>query len=1227
MGIAEPEEEVGAPAPVGVDERTNRLLGTGVAPAPEPTPESTTGREARLDTKLEAPAEPGTRQRGRSLFDRQMDIVDPSRRYYEGKKDKHKDPSFARDVVWKTATDFAEIPEHMVKGLGTGIRNYAESAEGYAVAEIARLQEQISELADEDYVLPMAEEMYPLEFGMSEKDRQKALEGQRRMTQAYRRTEEAQGGVDAKRERIERIQERLKGIQRFKEVFPEQDFEEVDNFVHQAAHALGQFLPSMAATAGGGLPIGLASYYMQFKGSMYEGMVKQGIPKDRAHDGARIGAALTSLIGVGAMSVSIAALARVFPRAAQGAGVSQANITKTRRALEDIRDFTTPPGMEWVAEFLQQYPEALGQVVAQMPKDATGEEIREEFIRYVQTEEFAKNQIMSANIAGMAGLFMPLGTASVGTAYRRYQMPGKKFDVEGAKDARTRLTDAYQRKEGDMGLLSDHVIAQYNMDLYNRLLRPEGSIFDNMKRKAQMKELREAKELKRAEKILEERGQTLRPEQKTMDEVVSKETKEETADTMTKIWPKREKPDTVQEPEVTPDAAPVVEPEVEAAPVAAEPVTDAAPTTDVMTKKGTPFKSQTAAKSARTRQGMKETHDVVEVEGGYALRPAEQRVEPEAVAETAEVREGNVFEDLEMLLEEHAKIDAGESEMSSADLAPVLENVQNETIRYLEELDPSMRAAFVAGNLELSRNETRQLEDLLNKEATEGLTPEQNSIRNHLIRKMVGKEEITQEYLENKGKEPATEREELIDETPRYFDKSTESVETIRHMFEQKRPEQIKENPETMLGYLTNQINAWIHGVGNADVSRIRQTLQHMRDESSGMYDYFGNQVHLNDFIESVDHAIELANKAESLKTGGSGPILRVTTGLDLFYPAVRDIIAKVQSFRGKMQARDALNKLKKTPGVKAADLEFTGLDRYLNQAARNHQRVTKEELLAAAEKMPEVEITVRATDGTVALPKGYRELVQARDGIRRLAAEGMSSSEFIRTEAERLAPLMETQGVAEFTVDILESYLAGFHELIYVAEQLGDFNTFNRLMEEMPAYTGYSFFRNRYSEYQYEEVLINIPDYSPDPGDMVHSAFGQPVSFFARVARNQDRMIVEEVQSEIATMRSRMKGKPHPFKSDGWPNLIASTLLKRARELGYSEVYIPNFEWVNRRWSDKLPESTRPVYEKVMPEAMERLEAERLSDTIVEDARLGSSSTTPIGEAVARLDTVADYP
>ncbi|NKF21567.1 PLxRFG domain-containing protein [Solimonas marina] len=83
-------------------------------------------------------------------------------------------------------------------------------------------------------------------------------------------------------------------------------------------------------------------------------------------------------------------------------------------------------------------------------------------------------------------------------------------------------------------------------------------------------------------------------------------------------------------------SAPNAQPEAKAAPeegaatnpagqAVTTPAADAAPTTAAPTEirraDGTPFPSKLAAGAARARAGQKETHDVVPVDGGYALRP------------------------------------------------------------------------------------------------------------------------------------------------------------------------------------------------------------------------------------------------------------------------------------------------------------------------------------------------------------------------------------------------------------------------------------------------------------------------------------------------------------------------------------------------------------------------------------------------------------------------------
>ena len=810
--------------------------------------------------------------------------------------------------------------------------------------------------------------------------------------------------------------------------------------------------------------------------------------------------------------------------------------------------------------------------------EATGKEISAEDFTSILESELQRFDAASSQDAEKRGI---TNRKDKGKSFRKFRRPKAEMEAEG-REARTRLTDAYQRTEGDMGLASEHVLAQYNLDLYNRLKTLTESPFEKMAREAKMKEMREAKKIKEAEEILARRGQSLRPPQETVEDITSQETQDETRDALDKIRPKVEMPERAEDiRDVTPRK--------EAAPAKAAPAEN-----DILTARGKSFKSQAGAKSKRTRQGLQDTHDVVEVEGGYALRPTKQ-AEAQAVAEPAESetrQEQSVFEDLELLLEEKAKVEAGESEMKLDELDPILASVQDGVIQYMEELDPSLRSAFVMTNFELTPRETEHLGNLLNKEATEGISSEDNATKNALVRKMVGKPQITKETLENKGKEPVQEEDELVNTSPKFFDSDPESVAAIKQAFESKSQEQIRENPDNMLGYLVNQVNAWIHGVGEADVSKIRETLEYVRSEQQRFYDYFGNQVHLNDFIESVDEAIELTDRANELKSKGSNPnTLRVSFGMEAFYPVARDTIARIKNWKGKMDARSALNKLKKN--LSDADMEYLRIDQVLNQAAREGRKVTKEDVLDGMAQLPEINVEIRTSAG--AAPQAALKLLYHIDPSDLKTEGGKGAVSAISKTLEISEEAIQQQVAGSLTLGELLDMVPRH---IDMRETVG------------PAFRAYSHFASEYNilndPYEYEEMLITLPEYAHSPADARHAAFGKPVAFFARVSRNQDTFVVEEIQSELASIKAEMnKDIPSPYKNKAWPNIIAAMLTKRARELGYKEIHMPSYDWVNKRWDGHLPRSTQPLYDKVLPRAMEEAGAKRQADAVIEDARL----------------------
>lgn len=1174
-------------------------------------------------------------------------------------------PSFLRDVVAETIADVARLPYAFGRGLASSPRGFLSAAEGFSNAWREAAEERIEDYKDPDYIPPLAKKLYPISEDMSPEQKDTARQKQKDYAAYWRRVYEARGGIAADKERIDTLTESAARAERWKKKFPGR-YKEIKNLAEAAVYSLGEFAPGMLATLGTGGIGGFVTNYVQIHGVLYEQYQREGAPKDKAQEAAMTAAAFSSLFETTGKVLTFKSIGKIMGKMLPKVGVGAKTSNRIRDILSDIKSAAAPGAIGTLEEFLQQYPEEFGRIAATAPEEATNEDIINQFLERIGSEEFRAEQRQAAAAGGLAGTIMwtvPASGRSVSQRRKtRTEQISKKTEAE-ARAARTKLQDAYQRKPGDQGLQSVHPLAQQNIDLYNLLLQLYKEGEDA--KKAEKKEIEEGTAEKETgpaveEEIVEETASAIYDEEVPVDEPLDK------------IRPKGREPRTSAK--ATVEKAPTFEKDpfrdafnradesgegryvfihkireesglpkeefdqlfyekIKDGTIAAHPgnpgaLTDAEvegtfvddfgdryvtaswrgrPEQDqeltagqrqppsgedvILTKQGKPFKSRAGAKSARTRQGLADTHEIIEVEEGYALRPISR--------EGALPKEPSIFEDIDLLESELRKAENEESTADIEELARALESVQERTLTYLSELDNAdQKAVFIADNTNLTRQENDRLLEIFQKEDAGILTPEDAADRTALLRKLVGKEQKNRVDLNREAALPAQEGEEDIFSLPSFFNADPKAVKTIQQTFEQRTMEQIKSNPDTLLGYLINQINAWVHGISEPDLHRIRQALNHLRDESNNWYDYFGSQVRLNEFVEAVDGAIELAEKAATLRSKGSNPnILRSSFGLEVFYPAIRDIIATIQRFRGRMRAKEALNKLKKTKGVKAADLEYSGLDRFLNKAMMERRKVTKEELLDAVTNLPKVEVEIRSTDPD-----------PSSEALRRLIRIARDPRYYNSKLVERLA---KTLNVSREFADL---YLNGEISLAEFVKQIE--------LKEPPSYDEHSFFRQLpNSSYEHDEILITLPEYGPDPIDMHHSAFGKSVAFFGAASRNHEKFVVEEIQSELDTMKGQgLPDVPAPYKTDAWPNLIASILIKRAKNLGYDEILFPSYEWVNERWEGHLPKSVKPVYNSIFPKAMEKLGAKRLTDEVVEDAKLFHRDAGLVSIAAGRI-------
>lgn len=1176
------------------------------------------------------------------------------------------EPSFMRDVVLKTMADIGAIPGALARGVATSPRPIFESAQAHHEASQRAKEQMMEELKDPDYVTPLAKKKYPITDDMSEEEKEEQRKKRKAETAHYKRTEEARGGEEAIREDLKRIEKATANIKKWKEKFPERA-KEFENLAEAAAYSIGEFAPGMLALMGSGGVGGFLTNYTSLHGILYDQYRQAGAAKDKAHEAAQIAASLSGLIETGGTAVTLGSIGKIMGKMLPKVGVNAQKAGKIRSALSDMGSVAAPGITESTEEFLQQYPEEFGMVLANAPDDISSEELLERFQTRIASEEFRKEQAYAWATGGLAGTMMavvPAGGRAAGQRIQRRRETIRRKDRAKAEAARTRLQDAYQRKEGDQGLSSEHKLAQQNLDLYNMLYQPQGSIFEQMEAKAKAKELREAQILQRAEEIQAEREgreprktkRAKRRERKRRAEEAAEETEareptEEELDALASHIYDDTAEETITDEEVEAEEARAAEIEqpAEERPAREESLveryratrgrqqrqqeieTAQAPeqeteleggietetsdkfspkeSADILTKKGEPFKTFRAARSSMTRQGLTETHDVVTREDGYAIRPKETdtTTEPEAA------EEASVFEDIDILQREMQDIERGASESSTQEIGRALESIQEHTLASMALMDSAdQKIAFIADNHTLTESENDRLAEIFQKEDSRTLTPEDAAERNVLLRKLVGKEPRTRANQEYDVFEPVAEEDENLFDLPSFFDTDPDAVETIRQAYSQRSMEQIKSNPETLLGYLTNQLNAWVHGIADPDIRSIKDTLNFLRDESNSMYEYFGSQVQLNEFVEALDNAIELAEKAPSLKSGGSGITLRVSFGLDLFYPAVKDVIGRVHKWRGKVHAAEALEMIREKRPAEA-DLFYPGVEEYLRKAAAEGRKVSKEEVLENAVKLPKVNVSfMPSSSGMVG--GALRQLHQ----LKQMYAEGnVEESDFVSPElnVEEAAKAIGTD------YETAASYIKGEMRL----EQLLSVLYRQNIRPGGAAYEGFSVFQHtKPDQYEYEDMIITLPEYAYNPDDAYHSMFGAPVAFFARLSRSKDRFIVEEIQSELATIFAKKhKNIPSPYKQKGWVDLVTTMIAKRAKALGYNEVYFPTYKWVNTRWEGHLPKSARQIYDKMITKSMNKINASELGITELEDAFV-SIANDQIRSAIITADKEA---
>jgi len=1087
--------------------------------------------------------------------------------------------------LWSAAArTVSRVPKLLASGVTKGVAAQYTAAASRSEQMAEMYEDRYLRAGEEDYVSPLHREIAKLP-GREKTEEELQEQGKLQRKVAEEKAQESFEHMQRHRTQAEELKAMRKHV-------PGHEAE-AENLFEAVVESMGMFAPSMIAQVGAGPLVGFAQMSSVSQGMAYEDLRSNGVAKDKAFDismltGHAIG--FMEMLGTG---FTVNQLGKMIAHSAGKVGVSKAT-------AEAFARFAGVTGAESVEEYFQSYPEAAARVAAENP-EASGEELVAKFREYIKTEEARKERWRSMKAGAIGGaLFGGAPLAVRGTQDLAAGIPGKlrskKYAEEGV-EARQRLVDAYWRGEetGKGGLQAEHPIAQYNMDLYNKLYRPEGSFFEKMEREEAKREEEDAATLDKAKKILE----------------------------------KQRRGRGIPEPSERP----------------AEPTREAEEQRErIRRKDGGKFKSKQGAMAVRRREGLEESHEVVgSKEEGFELAPKElEEAEAPEISTAQAFNEVNQVDenlDLGVYGDWTEETQTGNEEVDQ-DVDTLNKNYSNSNVAEVEEakegLQKRIKRTVDEGSLQeklelvdqletLNEEDAADLKDIFRiEESGQPVSPDLAAFRTNLVRKLAGEHIPDQAELSSAVEDSTTEEAfegQPEDWLPTHLDPDPNSVKTLMDQYEERGWNNIQENPELFIGYLINQVNAWVHGIASPDISKIKDALGRMRDEADNLYPYFGSQTQLNEFIETVEKGIELTEQADELRNRRDELLtFRMSLGPDVFYPSIRNAIGRIQGWRGKVNAKAAWDMLTKeykdtSKNIPREDLDWSGITDELRKAEREGRKISKEDLLNRITKVPGVQVEIRKAD--TGAPREFMEWIET---VRR-AKERPDLFDQRNIEAS-IRSQSELFGISEEEV----------RAAVDSEEDPGTLMHRGELSIPKPtAYAQHSHFRNvRPNDYSHEEIVVTLPDAPYDWAKKgVHKAFESPVAFFARVSHDGENFIVEEIQNELATMAAK-KGIDidAPFKRRAWVDLVSSMIAKRAFALGYKKVLFPPFDWVNERWAGQLPKSTKAVYEKQIRQAMNKLGARQVGSKELKDAALTFSraGASHIAEIDRRLDAgVAD--
>ena len=343
-------------------------------------------------------------KKGVDLF-RALGVSAPTKKNIQ--QNRHADPSFLNDVVLQTGKDILNLPSVAARGVSEGLSSLLNT--GAAGRQIIK----------ESSTGPGGGNLLQDSSGYPEWDATDPL----KQFDLYKWRADQAGQAQA-------------ALSQTADKMPK--LEQPRNIIEEAVGGMSVFAPTMAAAAVAG-PLSLPMAYHQILGTKYDQYIKQGVDPKKAVDSARIVAAISAPVESLGTIFELGALKKltsgIMAKTGASAGVKQF-----------LGRFMASPAIEGLEEYIQQYPEALGDIYATKP-NASPKEIRDTFLKTIQTAEFQKQAGKAAGVGSIGGGLLSIGGA-VGVKAANKILPSSDTTQAGGDTGAVTLPEASRGIQG-----------------------------------------------------------------------------------------------------------------------------------------------------------------------------------------------------------------------------------------------------------------------------------------------------------------------------------------------------------------------------------------------------------------------------------------------------------------------------------------------------------------------------------------------------------------------------------------------------------------------------------------------------------------------------------------------------------------------------------------------------------------------------------------------------------